>query len=280
MSYKFVILDEGKIEDLRSLFEKGFKRKFSENLLKWAYFNSYNKSYSCCIVKGDSLIAHTGFIPYEFWQADKKIKALLSVGSVSLEPGFFPMVYRECEKIFSREYDFIYSFPNSKSFPFFIKKFGFDEGFVEYLTLKGKTFKERKVWLKENFFIGKKIVNRMERNFVNWRLFSHPENEYKIFYGKDKKEVIYYKNYGENSIDIIAIRSDSGKITTDALLNLLRNYRAKNINVISTSKDFSNFLKKINFKQNIFTNKFVYKMLRNTVKNPQFFLQMVDNDIY
>ncbi len=277
----FKILSENHLELIKNLFEQAYEREFSYDILKWALFkNIKDKSYSCGIIENNKLVAHNAFIPYEFKLGSMLIKALLSISSASIKPGYFPLVYKNCEKCFFKDFDIIFAFPNKNSAPFFIKKFGFNKGHFNMMGYDKKKKPLIKRDLDYKIPLKSFLFNSLSKDFLKWRLFSHPYNNYYVFKGRESK--IYYKKYDKDSLDIIAVCPDKkNNFTIKSILEFIENFN-NNINIISTNEILTSFLLKTRFEIKNTNNIFAYKLLNNKLKNYLnfFLLQMIDNDIY
>lgn len=273
------------IIDLAALYNNVFDLHIDTKELEWRFMkNPYIQDhYLNYIAINDygNIVGHTAFIPAEFNYNNNYIRGALSVGSmVSSEyTGIFPQLYSELEKILVLDgFDFLYAFPNAKSYPFFSRLFKYKTHYFECLQLSIMEIKGacEKISCRK-FKNG--VFNLLEEKFLLWRIYKCPINNYETF--EDESLRIIYKFYLENEIDLLSIKCKKNHFDVFSFLRFLQSFSTINkVNIYSTNRLFSKALSNLGFKQKSIENKFVCKVINPELSIDKYFLQMIDSDIF
>lgn len=283
ITYKFA--DREDICRLGKLYKTVFNRSigiaelewlFTENpLIKESYYN-----YIALDLEG-TVIGHTAFLPVLFMCEKDVLKGAVSVGSM-IHPknvGLFPQLLNKIEqRMIKEKFDFFYAFPNENSLPFFIRYFKYEEHFCNYLQLDINEI----IHIKENvpcLFFSNAVHNRLSEDFLKWRIYDSPRNTYEVF--ENSNFNIIYKRYNEQQVDLICLSFKEEHFNLTYFVDFLLGIEnAKKLNIYSTDPSFSNILSRLGFKAINCRNRFVCKNFSNVPRRNNFFLQMIDSDIF
>jgi hypothetical protein len=281
ISFKFANKEE--IAESAKLYQTVFKRFVAGKELEWLYVQNplVDKFYYNRIALNveKEIIGHTAFIPVHYVFEGKLIKGAISAGSMVLSGygGIFPKLLMDLERrLISDGFELLIAFSNENSFPFF-KRYKYQESFFDYLQLKIDQAKEidQDIPCKD---LTNGIINRMGDQFLKWRIFGHPVNDYSTSDNVGLKFI--FKRYMENEIDVMCLFFEEGKFSLAPLLEyVLGIEQAEKINLYSTSPLFSEVLMRAGFQKIARRNKLVYKILSPSLKSGRLFLQMIDSDV-
>ncbi len=282
ISFKFANKEE--IAESAKLFQTVFKRFVASKELEWLYVQNplvdkfyYNR---IALNSEKEIIGHTAFIPVHYVFKGKLIRGAISAGSMVLSGygGIFPKLLMDLERrLISDGFELSIAFSNENSFPFF-KRYQYQESFFDYLQLKIDQAKEidQDIPCKD---LTNGIINRMGDQFLKWRIFDHPINDYFTSDNVDLKFI--FKRHMENEIDVMCLFFKEGKFSLAPLIEyVLGIEQAEKINLYSTSPLFSEVLMRAGFQKIACRNKLVYKILSPSLKNGRLFLQMIDSDVF
>ncbi len=276
-------------EQLPALYSRVLQKKVSATEIQWRFrqnpfLNGKIWNYAAVDEQG-ILIAHSAYIPMQYGFNGKIYIGALSAGSMVQKEygGLFAKLYTELEKdITAQKVDFLFAFPNPQSFPFFVKLFGFKQKYFTYLSVNLDNLKflpgnEEKIDCNA-------IHNSFNRNFLDWRIKSHP-----VFTYEQNTDYIC-KPFGEDELDIVALIPESLKnkkekggfsLNSDESFNQIkRKKKYKMAHIYSTDQSFTSELKKRGFQEQPVPNKLTVKILNPELAGKPFFLQMADSDVF
>ena len=256
ISYK--VCNRDNILNLSELYQSVFEKNVDEKELEWRFLKNpalqdHTLNYIAVNEHGD-IVGHTAFIPVYLLWCGKIIKGALSAGSMvtSDNTGIFPKIYAELERLaVSDGIDFIYAFPNSKSYPFFTKLLNYTKHYFGYLQLNTE---ELNVNLHKNVpcqEFRKGIFNPLTNDFLTWRIYNCPINDYKIF--EDENLCIIYKYYLGDQIDLVSAKFKDNCFDLHTFQQFLSNISRDNIvNIYSSSVLFTDILVDMGFKKKMY----------------------------
>jgi len=280
------ILREKDLPGVLTLYSEIFEVNISVADFKWQYFENP------CLGDGDLLnmvvtdenndiIGHTAFIPADFMVGENMVRGALSSGSIisRKHSGLFPLLYTKLEKhLKMRGFNFLFAFPNENSYPFFVKLFRYTNPHFQLHQLRRKSLSIQNSEPLFRFDPGM-IKNQLVPAFQQWRLESSPHNSYHI--AEVGGVTFHYKHFLSDEIDIVAIEADSLCLSSRQLLDFFASFdEVEAVNIYSTSPAFSVFLDSLGFEDKKSRNRFVYKSFEKQHTEPDFFLQMVDSDVF
>ena len=275
--------NKNEIISLSKLSEKVFKKSFSQEELEWRYLQHpylNDRPTRNFIAKIDQqIIGHSASIPVILQNSSKcLIKATNSVGSMVLKEhgGLFPRLLKaNIESAIDDGCDLIYAFPNEKSFPFFVKLFGFTQGLFSYLSISENVLADIK---KTNIIVDitNKISNRNRSDYKKWRY----ESFQKCKSVESENLRVYFKKNKQNEYDILSIEStNNSTIFLEELVSIMKQINnVKQFNYLTTDREMDLSLQSIGFKKINLNHAFVYLWLKKTFREDQLFLQMAEND--
>ncbi|NQU88812.1 MAG: GNAT family N-acetyltransferase [Mariniphaga sp.] len=281
-SIRYKIATEDDILSLSELFLNVYGEIYSEKELHWRYLNNpvqKGKLYNCiAITDCKEIVGHTGFIKHTFVINGKTYYGGLTVGSAVKKnnSGIFAPMYNYLEKSLGNEFDFLYGYPNQNSYPFFIKLFGYAKLYSSMLQIEPSndfTFESDK--FNRIFDIIVSSSRHIEPDFLLWRIIDNPLHKY--YYYKYKDSIVFWKMYNENEIDIVGISSVSSIVNIDREMTFPMNSR---INILLTSEQKRNKLKKEGFYPLMSSNNYVIKINRLISDFDPTFFQMLDLDLF
>ena len=127
------IASKSQVTRLNKLFKNVYKKKITKKELIWRYCDNpiHKGEIFNCIATNENreIIGHTAFLKNKFYFNQKIVYGALTVGSAvdSNYSGIFAPMYNYLESSLSKQFDFIYGFPNQNSLPFFTKLFNYNE---------------------------------------------------------------------------------------------------------------------------------------------------------
>ena len=277
-------------EQLPILYSEVLQKEVSAEEIQWRFnqnpfLDGKIWNYTAVNEKG-LLIAHSAYIPMQYCLNGKTYLGALSAGSMVRKEygGLFAKVYTDLEKeILANKVDFLFAFPNPKSFPFFVKLFGFKQKYFAFLSadmgnlknLPGST---------EMIFDSRVIRNCLRNDFVNWRIAVHPLLKY------EQNAGFICKRFGDDELDIAALIPESlknkkkgagfGLNLYEIFKQIKRKENNKQVNIYSSSQIFTAELKKIGFLERPVPNKLTVKILNSELAYKSFYLQMIDSDVF
>jgi hypothetical protein len=268
------------------LFKNVFKREISSEMFNWQYVsNPYlTKPYEfnlLAVTPDGIIVGHSAFLPGDYRVGDRIIRAALSATSMVDPnfPGLFPTLYSKLEgRMEADNYDLLYAFPNENSFPFFLKFFQYTESHFSLFQIETNLLVS--IDSESSYKIDSSSVsNALNSEYIQWRLDHSPYFQY----SKIAIEGVnfYYKTHLSNQIDLVAIEPCDVELKTRHIVLFVQSIPSETyINLYSTSPRFTALLNAFGFSEAISRNRFIYKWLGEAPRSNNFFLQMIDSDVF
>jgi hypothetical protein len=240
LNYKLVISSKELIKHKKSigyLYARCFNKSLNQGLWDWMYlYNPAGEPVVSLCFDGDDLVGHYACIQIPVILDQKRIIALLSVGSmvdsryrkygIFVEQG--KAVYESCKDRFS----LVLGFPNKMALPARKKRLGWtidEHSFVALLS--GKDIIESEYFQKDKYPKAQQehsiLLDVDNHSYLNWRL-SKPGTEYiknKSYISKkfgNNFDIVYHKNLELSEI----VPSNSYHIYFDSSVETFRRYKA------------------------------------------------------
>lgn len=278
---------------IQKLFYKVFKKKISQRFYEWRYQrgNTYN---SFVAILNNKIIAHVGFVEYQFFNKEKIFSRHTSF---VLEPYRGKNIYTNLLEyaflFLKQKSSFVIVWPNklnlknnikSKNFFLIEKYFLFYKKYKNYINYKNyqliklnkKNFLKNKNLFSNSFFI-------KNNKYIQWRFFFYQKNNYyllkinssqnfmilqKVFLSK----VLYY-----NIVDYF-IENDQIEYLINSFSFLKKNNINFQILVSSSNKILIKKLKKYKLKKKKHSfNVGIYQLKKNKLRN--FLINNIKNNI-
>lgn len=272
-------------EDFRgisALYASVLKRVVSKDELRWRFTENplITDRLWNFVAEDDAhnIVAHSAFIPMRYEFDHTLFTGALSAGSMvdASAGGLFASVYQALESFVTEQNaDFLFAFPNPNSFPFFIKLFGYTQR--PFSLLSGKIPTESPANI--SFGQREQLRNALSADFLNWRLERNPLFTYRSL--SDGNHQLYLKLYNESEYDLLSFSAKEPVPEIEPLIQLLRNQQIEEtINLYCTDDTLKQVLTEIGFEEQKTPNRLVVKLLNSKLRRADFFLQMIDSDIF
>jgi len=266
------------LDHLSDLYRKAMNKTVQHREILWRFKDNplINQNLWNFIAEDETgkLMAHSAFIPMKYRFNGKEYTGALSAGSMALPlaGGWFAPLYTMLEShVLEQGVDFLFAFPNPASFPFFVKLFQYKQYHLALLTGAAQTLIAQHTFISPNTF----LCNTMHEAFIRWRVTLHPVNSY--HYHAVSGAGLIHKPYQNHTKDLLAwiLKPEHPVPVTHLPLDL-----TSGINFYSTHKQFTQLCLKAGIKQQSTPNRLVVKIINPQLKHAEFFLQMIDSDVF
>lgn len=211
MKPSFLVINKSSLlldykEQISSLFERCFLRKFDFELWHWLYFsNPIDNPIVSLAFLDQKLVGHYGFIPTKFNQFRSYTSITLMVDPNIQNPWIFLGMMNSALELLQKKADLLIAFPNRNSFPLFVKmlKWQLIQTFIAQVEKYTFPQDESQIFLDIN-----------DVDFLKWRL-SKPNTDY--FFQNE----LILKSYQNNEIDVVFSNTSASLYPSNQQYNIL-----------------------------------------------------------
>lgn len=270
-TYEVKSYPKNEIGKVQELFSKAFGgRQLSLDGVHWQMEqNPFLRERAVSLWQGDMLVAYTALTPCPALLYGNDIVSAVSGTTMANEdfPGASFQLLSECAKQ-NNDIQIIYGFPNRNSFGICIKQLKYHYvGDVAFWTAKAvKQTVTNKIQAFSEFTDEYEKISRVfsqthifikarKKDYLNWRFFQKPGNDYKGFEYIDSKQRGYivvdvYEEKGLKQLQVVDLIADTKEVLQELLrysINLANEWNCKIVKLWLTSVMYNDVLEKCGF---------------------------------